>query len=225
MTKGLRYTLFFVGAITLLTGCGTKEADEIEVTQPRIQAPATFKLAKTETGAVEVYTKDGKVTGAKATHMGGSAFYFNNIVSTTTELEFVKPDTVIAAYRYDRPYSESEHHRFKYRSEYTPTDIVLHPYNLSKIIRLAPEASSGYELVTDPTVVAKEKQLFVQAQQDTLLTITQYEQVFQRMRWNGGAITTYTRNNDQDKALYQQFTEVDTLWIRKKTFSFRKVKG
>ncbi|GGG20378.1 hypothetical protein [Pontibacter amylolyticus] len=60
MVNTLNRSLLAIILFSILVAC---DKEEVETNSPAIEAPATFELYKNEIGAVEVYAKNGRVTG------------------------------------------------------------------------------------------------------------------------------------------------------------------
>lgn len=221
MINRLKHNLSLITIIGVLAGCSK---DEVETHEPTIKAPAAFELYDVETSDVEVYTKDGKVTGDKAKHLGGSKYLFSTIVANVLKAEFKKQDTVIVYSEFKPDPSIDNSFSHTYTASYQKQNITLNPLKLTPVMVLEPSASEGYRLENDFKKLEELHKLFIVKRNDNIITIERYQEVFLRQVGSMKKSLFLTVNTDDDKYLHNQFLkDSDTLWIRKQTIYLKKV--
>lgn len=205
--------------MSLLSGC---KKEEITKNAPAIDFPSTYTLIRVDSAAVDIYTKNGKVTGPNAHKLGGSLFYYSHFITTFNQIDFLTADTAIVSKEVKIAYTPTEHFKFKYKPVQAEGKVQLLPYKPFPMYALDPKANDGYKLLNDHNEIMKHSQLVAEHTADSVLVFHQYNEIFSRRKWNGTNFNMYTRNDDQDKQLYPQFAESDTLWIMKKTYYLKK---
>lgn len=221
MTKRLYFCILLACAAISLHGCGK---EEINVNKPTVRVPSVFELYEVETGEVEVYTKNGKVTGPKANHLGGSKFLLSTVVTDITTVEFREKDTVYVHHIFKPDPSIEEKYSKKYTVEYGKNRLTLQPLTLSPSTVLKPSVTDGYALEKDFKKLEKLAKVFISQQNDSILKIDRYQEFFLRKKAYPHSSIFFTNYTDDDKHLYKEFIDLDTLWIRKQTFYLKQVK-